>query len=80
MMDILDVIEAASLLSVHPVTLRRLAKAGRIPGRKVGRAWKFSRPALVSFVGQVPAADLNYTMARPGQERPHVVPTNRPSE
>ena len=31
--------EAAEFLRVHPEELRRRAKAGHIPGAKVGRAW-----------------------------------------
>jgi hypothetical protein len=33
--------EAAGFLKIHPEELRRRAKAGLIPGAKVGRAWVF---------------------------------------
>jgi len=32
--------EAAAFLQVHKSTVRELAKAGVIPGAKVGRAWR----------------------------------------
>ncbi len=31
----------ASILGVHVDTVRRLARAGRLPGYKVGRLWRF---------------------------------------
>jgi excisionase family DNA binding protein len=33
----------ADLLDVHVDTVRRLARAGRLPGYKVGRLWRFAR-------------------------------------
>jgi excisionase family DNA binding protein len=44
--DVMDVKEAAALLRVHPNTLYAEAAAGRIPCRKVGRQYRFTRPAL----------------------------------
>lgn len=48
--DILNVDTAAVLLDIHPGSLRRLACDGRIPARKVGREWRFSRSALLSWL------------------------------
>jgi len=33
--------EIASYLRVHPYTVKRLARAGKIPGFKVGGQWRF---------------------------------------
>ena len=33
--------EAAALLGVHPKTLQRLARSGRITAYRVGRLWRF---------------------------------------
>jgi excisionase family DNA binding protein len=41
---------AAEVLHAHPSTVRELAKAGKIPGRKVGRAWVFVEADLLEFV------------------------------
>lgn len=50
---ILDASEAAALLRVSTKTLLRLARAGQIPGKKVGREWRFSADALVLMIGAV---------------------------
>jgi excisionase family DNA binding protein len=31
----------AELLNIHPDTVRRLARNGRLPGYRVGRQWRF---------------------------------------
>jgi excisionase family DNA binding protein len=38
--------EAARFLRIHPVTLREKAASGEIPGKKIGRVWRFSRSVL----------------------------------
>jgi excisionase family DNA binding protein len=47
---VLDVSEAAALLRVSTKTLTKLAREHRIPGRKVGREWRFSSDALVRYL------------------------------
>ena len=42
--------EAAEFLRVHPEELRRRAKAGQIPGAKVGRSWVFLAEDLAGFL------------------------------
>lgn len=44
--DVLDVKEAARFLRLHPVTLREKAAAGEIPGKKIGRVWRFRLSVL----------------------------------
>lgn len=41
---------AASLLGVDTVTLRRWAKAGRLPYRRVGAGYRFAESDLRAFV------------------------------
>jgi hypothetical protein len=41
--DVLTLNEAAVLLRVHPVTLRKRAVAWAIPHRRLGTEWRFSR-------------------------------------
>jgi len=36
-----DAHDAARFLGIHPVTLCELARQGRIPAIKVGKAWRF---------------------------------------
>jgi excisionase family DNA binding protein len=49
-MSTLDLAQAAQLLKVHPKTLQRLAKAGQVPGLKVGRAWVFLEVLLIEWL------------------------------
>jgi len=42
--------QAAAYLHIHPEELRRRAKAGRIPGAKVGRAWVFLEEDLAGYL------------------------------
>jgi hypothetical protein len=53
MMDNNDVItlnEAAALLRVHPVTLRKRAVAWGVPLRRLGAEWRFSRMILTAWI------------------------------
>ncbi|WP_240702432.1 helix-turn-helix domain-containing protein [Trinickia terrae] len=49
-MKTIDLIEAAALLGAHPETVRLKAKAGTLPGRKVGKRWMFSTVALQRYL------------------------------
>ncbi len=44
--DILTISELSTHLRVHPTTIYRLLREGRIPGFRVGSAWRFSRAAI----------------------------------
>ena len=44
--DILTISELSQHLRVHPTTIYRLLREGRIPGFRVGSAWRFSRVAI----------------------------------
>ncbi|NOT29672.1 MAG: helix-turn-helix domain-containing protein [Planctomycetes bacterium] len=43
--------EAAELLGVSSKTFNKVLHSEGIPGRKVGREWKFSRQALIDWIG-----------------------------
>jgi excisionase family DNA binding protein len=47
---ILTVEEAAKYLKVCPVTVQRLLKAKKLPGRKVGRSWRLKLAALDKYL------------------------------
>ncbi len=38
---LLDVVEAAKLLRIHPKTLQKLTRIGRVPAYRVGRFWRY---------------------------------------
>lgn len=48
---IMTVDEVASYLVVTPPTVYALAQSGKMPGRKIGRLWRFSKPAIVAWSG-----------------------------
>lgn len=58
--DVLDVNAAAALLKLHPDTVTQLAASGDLPARKVGRAWRFRRAALLEHVTPLGPESLAY--------------------
>lgn len=50
--EILNLQEAAEFLGVSTKTFQKVLREGDVPGRKVGREWKFSRQALAKWVGR----------------------------
>jgi len=48
--EVLTPDEAAQLLKVSKKTLLRHARAGRIPGAKLGRMWRFRRTELLELL------------------------------
>ena len=42
--------ETAEFLRLTPYAVRSLARRGVLPGRKVGKEWRFYRPDLVSWL------------------------------
>lgn len=53
--EIMDISEAASYLNIKKGTLYRLAKAGQIPGTKIGGQWRFKRERLDELFRVPPA-------------------------
>jgi excisionase family DNA binding protein len=49
--EVLTVEQAAELLQVDADTVCTLAREGTLPGRKVGREWRFARAALLRWLG-----------------------------
>ena len=49
--EILNIDGAAALLGVSVKTFSKVLRQGDVPGRKVGREWKFSRQALIDWIG-----------------------------
>ena len=57
--DILTIGQVAELLHLHPMTVYRLAKQGKLPGFKVGGRWRFRKEAMdVWMVDRVQVAKL----------------------
>jgi excisionase family DNA binding protein len=43
---VLNTEEAAALLQIHPKTLQRMARQGRVPAFRIGDLWRFRASAL----------------------------------
>lgn len=53
--EVLTTEEAAEFLSLRPFTIRVYARRGVIPGKKVGKGWRFYKPDLIAWLrGQSP--------------------------
>lgn len=48
--EVLTLEQAAELLQVSEQAVSELANDGKLPGRKIGDAWRFSRAALVEWL------------------------------
>jgi|SRR5215207_9647367 len=48
--DVLTPAQAAELLQVAEDEVVELAEAGKLPGRRIGDRWRFSRPALIAWL------------------------------
>ena len=48
--DVLNFEEAAAFLGVSTKTFTKVLRHENLPGRKVGREWKFSRAALIAWL------------------------------
>jgi excisionase family DNA binding protein len=50
-LEVLDAAQAAELLAVDEAAVLELAERGELPGRRIGDAWRFSRRALLDWLG-----------------------------
>jgi excisionase family DNA binding protein len=48
--EVMNAQQAAHFLQVEEGVVIELAEAGKLPGRKLGKAWRFSRAALVTWL------------------------------
>ena len=47
--EILTAEEVAKYLRIHPYTVKRLARTGKLPGFKVGGQWRFSSERIIKL-------------------------------
>ena len=57
-MGLLSADQAASYLHLNVKRVQALARAGRLPGRRVGRKWLFDERDLDSALGRLPQVEL----------------------
>ena len=60
--------EAASLLCMHPESLRQKAKSGEVPAAKPGRCWVFLEEDLVAYIRSNYARNRQEVRAANAQE------------
>jgi excisionase family DNA binding protein len=63
--EVLNIDEAAALLGVSLKTFNKVLHKENIPARKIGREWKFSRKALIEWVGSGRSADFYRESSEP---------------
>lgn len=64
--EFLTIDEAAALLRVHPRTIAKLARNGKLPYLRLGNLWRFCRSSVLNLVKErnraiAPAAKVNLT-------------------
>jgi excisionase family DNA binding protein len=50
MHEVITPAEVAVLLKIHVKTVYRLVRQGVLPGRQIGRRWRFSRSEILALV------------------------------
>jgi excisionase family DNA binding protein len=70
--DILNIDEAAELLGVSIKTFNKVLHNQNMPARKIGREWKFSRQALIDWVGSGRSQDFYREAGDDEEEEPRV--------
>jgi nitrogen PTS system EIIA component len=56
--DVMTVDDVAALLELKPHTVKEYARRGILPGRKLGRTWRFLRPELEDALQRLPHASV----------------------
>ena len=57
--DVMTVADVAELLDLKPYTVKEYARRGILPGRKLGRTWRFLRPELEEAIRRLPMPSAN---------------------
>ena len=48
--DIMDIKELAEYLQIHPATVYKLVRVGKIPGFKIGYDWRFHKKLIDKWI------------------------------
>lgn len=48
--EVMNAEQAAQFLQIDQAVVTEMAEAGKLPGRRLGSAWRFSRAALVAWL------------------------------
>jgi excisionase family DNA binding protein len=50
--EVMTAEQAADFLQINEHVVLELAEAGKLPGRKLGKEWRFARAALLAWLGE----------------------------
>jgi hypothetical protein len=50
--EVMNAEQAGQFLQCDPAVVTEMAEAGKLPGRKLGQVWRFSRAALVAWLSR----------------------------
>jgi excisionase family DNA binding protein len=56
--EIMTAKEVAQYLSIHPLTVHKYARAGKIPAFKIGTDWRFHKKYLEKWIHQKLTSNL----------------------
>ncbi len=59
-LNLITIPEVAKALRVHPSTIRRFIRDGKLTGLKIGRQWVFEPTAVKKFVENCSLSSENY--------------------
>ncbi|MFA5156086.1 MAG: helix-turn-helix domain-containing protein [Candidatus Omnitrophota bacterium] len=63
--QVLTTKQAAEFFQIHPLTINRYAREGKIPAFKIGSEWKFHKKQLARWIKD----RSRYKIARNGERR-----------
>jgi excisionase family DNA binding protein len=55
--EVLTIDELAAYLKIAKSTLYKLVREGKVPSQKIGRHWRFRKPAIDHWLEEVRAKD-----------------------
>jgi len=57
--EIMTAKEVAQYLSIHPLTVHKYARAGKIPAFKIGTDWRFHKKSLEKWIQSKSTSNLD---------------------
>jgi len=66
--EVMSVRELAEFLRISVHTAYRLAEQGKLPGRKVGKHWRFHRQVIVEWLATCEEEDALYSSTHGGTD------------
>lgn len=65
--EILNAKEVADYLNIHPLTVQKYAREGKIPGFKIGTDWRFHKKYIEQWIKE----KLDYSIHKRERRRPN---------